>query len=457
MNLPDDTIVALATPPGSSGIGIIRLSGPQSLAIAGRIFRSSGKGGELTALASHTLHHGFIHDGRYDIDEVLLSIMRAPHSFTREDVVEINCHGSGLALRKVLELCLRNGARLAEPGEFTKRAFLNGRLDLTQAEAVIDIINARSDEALKVATAQLEGSLSRRINGWRELLLDVLARLEAQLDFPEEDIEPQEQELLRRKLARLSEEIAALVRSFAEGRLLREGIRVVLAGRPNVGKSSLLNRLLGQERAIVTAVPGTTRDTIEEPLQLAGFPLRLIDTAGITHTRDEVEREGIRRSHYNLQQADLILLVLDASQPLQEDDRKLLRRVEQSKTVIVLNKQDLPRRIEPNQAASLLPGSRTVEISARQGRGIKELEQAIVELLHHGKSINQQEALLTNLRHRQLLVQALESLKRAQRAAVPELMATDLREGLDKLGEIIGLGSAEDLLDRIFSTFCIGK
>ncbi len=451
-----DTIVAPATPPGSSGIGIVRLSGPAALVIANRIFRPSGKK-QIKDFPSHTLHHGFIYNGQGDIDEVLLSIMRTPHSFTREDVVEINCHGGSLPLRKTLELCLQAGGRLAEPGEFTKRAFLNGRIDLAQAEAVIEVINAKSDAALKAATAQLEGAVSQQIKTWQEQLLDVLAQVEVGLDFPEEDLEAGDSTAIKRQLAEINRQINQLIASFEEGRLLREGVKVVLAGRPNVGKSSLLNRLLKQERAIVTPVPGTTRDTIEEPLQLAGFPLRLIDTAGITHSRDEVEQESIRRSKRSLQEADLILLLLDGSQPLQPDDIRLIQMTDQAKTVVGINKQDLPQAIELEQIKADLPRVRLVKISAKHGQGIEQLEEQIVQLLHHGRDTNQQEILLTNLRHRQALAQALTRLEQAQDAPLPELIATDIKEALDSLGEIIGLNTSQDLLERIFSSFCIGK
>jgi tRNA modification GTPase len=451
-----DTIVAPATPPGSSGIGIVRLSGPAALAIAGRIFRPSGKQ-EIKEFPSHTLHHGFIHNGRGDIDEVLLTLMRSPHSFTREDVVEINCHGGSLPLRKTLDLCLQAGARLAEPGEFTKRAFLNGRIDLAQAEAVIEVINAKSEAALKAATAQLEGVVSQQIKTWQEQLLGVLAQVEVELDFPEEELEASDSTAVKKRLEEINCQINRLIASFEEGRLLREGIKVVLAGRPNVGKSSLLNRLLKQERAIVTAVPGTTRDTIEESFQLAGFPLRLIDTAGITHSKHEVEQEGIRRSRRSLQEADLILLLLDGSQPLQQDDIRLIQMADQDKTVVGINKQDLPQAIETEQIKAHLPQVRLVKISAKQAQGIEQLEEQIVQLLHHGGDTNQQELLLTNLRHRQALAHALTRLNQAQHAPLPELIATDIKEALDSLGEIIGLNTNEDLLERIFSNFCIGK
>lgn len=451
-----DTIVALATPPGSSGIGIVRMSGPASTAIANKIFRPV-KEKEITALSSHTLHRGFIHDNGEDIDEVLLSVMRAPYSFTREDVVEINCHGGSLPLQKTLKLCIQEGGHLAEPGEFTKRAFLNGRIDLTQAEAVIDVINARSEAALKAATAQLEGAVSQQINTWRNQLLDLLAQVEAELDFPDEDIETENINAILNRVQEIESKLSQLIASFDEGRLLREGITVVLAGRPNVGKSSLLNCLLKRERAIVTAIPGTTRDTIEEPHQLAGFPLRLIDTAGITHSTDEVEREGIRRSQKSLQQADLILLVLDGSQNLQQDDQQLIQIVDPVKTIVIINKQDLSQNIKPDTINACLPKVRVVNISAKQSRGIDKLEEQIVTLLHHGRDVNQQELLLTNLRHYDALTRAQSNLTQARQNSLPELIATDIKEALDNLGEIIGVNTTEDLLERIFNNFCIGK
>ncbi len=450
----NDTIAALATPPGSSGIGIVRLSGPDSLRIATQIFRPA-KG--TSDFPSHTLRYGFIYSGESDIDEALLSVMRAPNSFTREDVVEINCHGGGLPLRKTLDLCLLAGARMAEPGEFTKRAFLNGRIDLAQAEAVIDVIKSRSDAALMAATAQLEGTISRQINSWRDQLLGLLAQVEAELDFPEEDLETDNLSEIKNRLRTIASQISRLAASFEEGRLLREGIKVVLSGRPNVGKSSLLNCLLKQERAIVTSIPGTTRDTIEESYQLAGFPLRLIDTAGITSTEDVIEQEGIKRSQTSLRQADLILFVLDSSQPLQPDDYNLIKMLDITKTVVVTNKLDLPCKVGLEEIKANLPDVEVVGISAKHSRGIEELEEHIVKLLHHGRDITQQELLLTNIRHRDALLRAGAGLNRAKETFLPELMATDIKDAMDCLGEIIGSATTEDLLEEIFSNFCIGK
>ncbi|MBI5787588.1 MAG: tRNA uridine-5-carboxymethylaminomethyl(34) synthesis GTPase MnmE [Candidatus Schekmanbacteria bacterium] len=449
-----DTIAALATPPGSSGIGIVRLSGSDSVAILHKIFRPSKK----RALPSHTLIHGRIYNNEQIIDEVLVSIMRAPHSFTCEDVVEINCHGGSLPLRKALELCLHSGARPAEPGEFTRRAFLNGRIDLSQAEAVIDVINAKSQAALAAANSCLEGALSRKISDLRMVLLDLSAQIEVGLDYPDDEyMEQENREVFGAWLFEIGYQISRLLKSFSQGRLLREGIKVVIAGRPNVGKSSLLNCLLQRERAIVAPIPGTTRDTIEESYQLAGYPLCLIDTAGITHSRDEIEREGIRRSQKSLQQADLILLLLDSGQNLQPDDYRLLEMVSSAKTIVVVNKSDLPQQIELGKIENYLPNAGKIKISAKHGQGIQQLEEQIVHLLHQGRDGGQDELLLTNMRHAAALEQALSAIKRAQENTLPELIATDLREALEKLDEIIGLNTGEDLLDRIFSNFCVGK
>lgn len=454
----DDTIAAIATPLGEGGLAVIRLSGPRALAIADACFTPLGQpAGKPADAPSHTLHYGQITRQGRVVDEVLLAVMRAPRTFTREDVVEITCHGGLLATKSVLDAALENGARLAEPGEFTKRAFLNGRIDLAQAEAVADLIHARTELALAAANEQLAGKLSHKINLLRDDLLKTLAHIEAHIDFPDEDITPDTRRQLLARLDRAVSDMDELLRTANEGRILRRGIRAAIIGRPNAGKSSLLNQLLGQDRAIVSPTPGTTRDTIEETANLRGLPIIFVDTAGLREAGDDVEAEGIRRSRAALASAELILHVLDASEALTREDEKYLAEFAAKKRLLVRNKIDLPAKL-------ILPPdikSPVVGVSCISGEGIEALKNAFKELVWSGEIRADMLQVMINSRHQEALGRTraatqhtLEAL-RADRTL--ELVALDLRIAVNAVGEIVGKTATEDLLDSIFSQFCIGK
>jgi tRNA modification GTPase len=449
----DDTIAAISTPPGEGGIGIVRLSGPEARAISEQLFRPFR---EEQALQSYRLHYGHVADPITGtvVDEVLLSFMRAPHSYTRQDVVEINCHGGIAPLRQVLHLALSAGARLAEPGELTLRAFLNGRIDLTQAEAVLDVVRAKTDAALRIAMDQLAGHLSGEIHRLRQRMVDLLAYLEATIDFDDEighrDIGPD--------LAVLEEGLTTLLDEADRGMIYRQGIRAAIIGRPNVGKSSLLNALLRSNRAIVTPIPGTTRDTLEESCNLQGIAVTLVDTAGIGATDNLVERLGIERSRQALAEADLVLLVVDGSQPLQAQDQEVVGLVGTRPALTVVNKLDLPQRI---RTESFLPSATCIHLSALTGEGIPELEQAIVDLIFSGRVVASQTPLVSNPRHHALLQLARDELCAAQATLAQglpnDLVAIDLTEAIVAVGQITGQTISEDLLDAIFANFCVGK
>lgn len=451
-----DTIAAISTPAGEGGIGMIRVSGPDAERIATRLFRKKGGG-----FQSHLFYYGAIVDPESGgcIDEAMVVLMRAPRSYTREDVLEIHSHGGTLVVQKVLQLVLRDGARLAQPGEFTRRAFLNGRIDLAQAEAVIDIIRSKTDLALEVAQSQREGSLSRRIGEIKGGLVQLLALLEAHIDFPEEDIEPASRDEIALKVAEFSREIGGMIATYAEGRILREGIAVLIAGRPNVGKSSLLNSLLREKRAIVTSIPGTTRDIIEEVVNIRGIPLRLIDTAGIRETEDLIEQEGVRLTMEQIPRADLILFMVDASHPLSSEDIAIYDAIRDKRHVVVLNKSDLLEQ----PVASFPLDEITCSISALTGEGLGSLKDLIADLFLHGKLGDRRAQLfISNSRHRDALERANVSLQRFSEnyslaGGQLELLAADLREVVQALGEITGETTTDDLLDLIFSQFCIGK
>ncbi|MBT9132303.1 MAG: tRNA modification GTPase MnmE [Firmicutes bacterium] len=459
MNEERETIVAISTSPGEGGIGIVRLSGSRSLTIADRIFK--GKNGLKPSKAStHTLHYGCIASNGEVLDEVLLTVMRAPRTYTREDVVEINCHGGIILLKKVMELTLREGARLAQPGEFTKRAFLNGRIDLTQAEAVIEIIRAKTESGLRSALSQLWGEFSKRLKQVSEKLTELLAQVEASIDFPEEDIGTFSADKMAESIAKITSVLEELLATAKQSRLLREGITISLAGRPNVGKSTLLNSLLERERAIVTPLPGTTRDTIEEFLDIDGLPARLIDTAGIRKAKNLIDRESIRRTRLALREADLILFVLDGSTPLSGADTEIAEEVSKKKTLVVINKIDLPMRI--NKVRIFFSSEDIVSVSAKEGSGISDLKRAIVSLFRGVPS--PEPAFLANLRHQTMLEKALRCLENAHSlltttaGEIPlELIAFELRDGLRSIGEVTGEVTTDDILNEIFSRFCIGK
>ncbi len=455
-----DTIAAIATSPGEAGIGIVRLSGKDAICVADKIFVSQDKT-RISDFKAYTLHYGWIiHpvDKRI-IDEVLLGLMRSPKSYTREDVVEINCHGGIVSMRSVLELVLENGCRLAEPGEFTKRAFLNGRIDLSQAEAVLDIIRAKTDAALKLGSEQLRGTLSRHLRKIRKIILDQLVVLEANIDFPEEEIAQADLKAIRNKLEEADSFLRELLERASQGRIMREGISVVICGKPNAGKSSLLNALLRQERSIVTAVAGTTRDTIEEVIDIKGIPIRIMDTAGIFEPRDLVERKAIQRTKRYIDLADLTVVLFDGSKPLSVDDHLLIKRVKNKLSLAVINKIDLKQKIKENLISKSF--KHTIRISAKKMRNIDLLENAVVELVYRGHFSPSDSVLVSNIRH-------IEKIKKAQKLIAEsrdsldnkvsiEFVAQNIKDAIGYLDDILGKRFSEDLLDKIFSRFCIGK
>ncbi len=460
--IPDDTIAAIATPLGEGGLAVLRLSGANAFAIADKCFQPVGKSSLLPSAAlTHTIQFGkIVRDGKV-IDEVLLAVLRAPRTFTREDSVEISCHGGLLPAKLVLDTLLTHGARLAEPGEFTKRAFLNGRIDLAQAEAVADLIHSRTELALAAANEQLAGKLSQRINRLRDDLMLTLAHVEAHIDFPDEDISPDTKDQLLQRLETGIAFMDELLRTANEGQLLRRGIRAAIIGRPNAGKSSLLNQLLGRDRAIVSPIAGTTRDTIEEMANLRGLPVIFIDTAGLREARDEIELEGIRRSRTSLASAEFILHVLDASEPLTSADENYLTEFADKKRILVRNKTDLPVKLELPAAFNLQPSTFNLDVSCVSGQGIEALKDAIKNLIWAGEIKAEMLQVAINSRHQDALNRARASARLATDAlradATLELVAMDLRIAANAVGEIVGKTTTEDLLDSIFSAFCIGK
>ncbi len=457
--LDRDTIAAISTALGEAAIAIVRVSGPEAIQVVDRVFRGKFP---LKQAASHTIHYGHLvrPDSGEKVEEVLVSVLRAPRTFTREDVVEVNCHGGIVGVQQVLHLILEAGARLAEPGEFTKRAFLNGRIDLAQAEAVIDLIRAKSERAMRLAIRQVEGGLSEKIRAIRQQLVALLAHLEVTIDYPEYDAEELTRQHIQNEAVRMKEELVSLLASARQGRVLREGVSTAIIGRPNVGKSSLLNALARENRAIVTDIPGTTRDIIEEMVTVRGIPLRLVDTAGIRETADLVEQIGVQRSRKALEQADLILLVLNSGEPLSEEDRKLVELVKNRNVIVVANKADLPQRLDVEEMEAIFPG-RVVHTSTVSVPGLAQLENKIAELFLSGEVEGEDLTYLSNARHIRLLTQAEEALSEAIRhldEQIPvDMISIDLRRAWSLLGEIIGEEVGEALLDQIFSQFCLGK
>lgn len=454
----EDTIAAIATPLGEGGIAIIRISGENALNVGDRVFQPlSGNTNHLANAKSHTIHYGYISLNNQRVDEVMVSVMRAPATFTREDIIEINCHGGMQATKIVLDAVLKSGARLAIPGEFTKRAFLHGRIDLTQAEAVADIINARTNLALSAANEQLAGKLSERINQLRDDTMHVLAHVEAHIDFPDEDIEPDTMEGLIKRLKKTKSFIDQLLSTANDGKLIRRGIRIAIIGKPNAGKSSLLNQLLGQDRAIVSNIAGTTRDTISEEAQIRDILVVFIDTAGLQETDDKVEQEGVKRSHDSIKQADLILYVLDSSKPMTPDSKLSLKDLANRKHILVLNKNDLPEALDPKSIEDF----KAISISSINGDGIESLKDAIKSSVWEGGIKSEMLEVMINSRHQEALIRARISLEAAlsqlQSGLTLDLIALDLRVTANAIGEIVGKTTTEDLLDSIFSTFCIGK
>ncbi len=460
-NTDNDTIAAISTPVGEGGISIIRVSGDDAIAVAQKIYR----GKDLSKVHTNTINYGHIidPDNGEEVDEVMVSVMRAPHTYTCEDVVEINCHGGLLATNRILQLVLSYGARMAEPGEFTKRAFLNGRLDLSQSEAVMDLIRAKTDKSMKVALNQLDGNLSHLIRKLRKDILDVLAQVEVNIDYPEYDaVEEMTTKMLKEKATEICQRIEALLKTAKQGKVLREGLATAIIGRPNVGKSSLLNSLLHEDKAIVTNVAGTTRDVIEEYVNVDGVPLKLIDTAGIRDTKDQVEKIGVERSRKALDAADLILLLIDNSEELTAEDRELLEATKDKQRIVILNKTDLLNKVDRSELKKLVGSDKLIETSIVKNEGMNQLGETISKMFfEEGIENNQNSVMVTNARHIGLLHQADDALGDVLKgiaAGMPvDLVQIDMTRCWDLLGEITGDSYQDELLDQLFSQFCLGK
>ena len=454
-----DTIAAISTGMTSSGIGIIRISGPDAVQIADKVYDSrSGK--KLEDMPTHTIHYGFIRDGKEFVDEVLVMLMRGPRSFTAEDTVEINCHGGVYAMKRILELVIQHGARPAEPGEFTKRAFLNGRIDLSQAEAVIDVINAKNEYALKSSVSQLKGSVLKVIRDIREKIIYQIAYIESALDDPEHISLEGYANQLEDLVDQWKEKISSLIDSAENGKRMKEGIRTVIVGKPNAGKSSLLNVLLGEERAIVTDIAGTTRDVLEEQMSMSGISLNIIDTAGIRNTEDVVEKIGVKKAKDYAKDADLIIYVVDSSTELDENDEEIIEMIRDRKAIVLLNKADLQTVTTMEQIKEKLDKP-VIMISAREEQGIDELELTVKNMFYDGKISFNDEIYITNMRQKAALLEALDSLKQVsvsiQNQMPEDFFSIDLMNAYEELGSITGESVGEDLVNEIFSKFCMGK
>nr|WP_256521898.1 tRNA uridine-5-carboxymethylaminomethyl(34) synthesis GTPase MnmE [Halobacillus sp. A5] len=455
-----DTITAISTPMGEGAIAIVRLSGPEAVTIADSLFQ----GKNLNQVESHTMHYGKLIDPETKevAEEVMVSVMRAPKTFTREDVVEINCHGGLVSVNRVLEIALANGARLAEPGEFTKRAFMNGRIDLSQAEAVMDLIRAKTDRAMSVALKQMDGRLSNLIGDLRQKLLETLAHVEVNIDYPEyDDVEEMSNDMMREKTKEVLQEVEQLLETARQGKILREGLGTAIIGRPNVGKSSLMNALVHENKAIVTEIPGTTRDVIEEYVNVRGVPLRLIDTAGIRETEDIVERIGVERSRQVLKEADLILLVLNYGDEFTEEDKKLFEAVNDLNIIVIVNKMDLDPKLDLEEVKRSAGDHPVISTALIREEGIDQLENAIANTFFEGDLDAGDMTYVSNVRHVQLLKQARQALEDAQHGmdmGVPiDVVQIDVTRTWELLGEIIGDAVHESLIDQLFSQFCLGK
>ncbi|MBG9211307.1 tRNA uridine-5-carboxymethylaminomethyl(34) synthesis GTPase MnmE [Mammaliicoccus sciuri] len=456
-----DTITSISTPMGEGAIAIVRLSGPDALNIANRIYKGKK---QISEVASHTINYGHIIDPETDevVEEVMVAVMKAPKTFTREDIVEINCHGGLVTVNRVLELTLSNGARMAEPGEFTKRAFLHGRIDLSQAEAVMDFIRSKTERASKVALGQMEGRLSSLIKGLRQSILEILAQVEVNIDYPEyDDVEEATTKFLLKESRHIENEIDQLLKTGQQGKIMREGLSTVIVGKPNVGKSSMLNNLIQDNKAIVTEVAGTTRDVLEEYVNVRGVPLRLVDTAGIRETEDIVEKIGVERSRKALSEADLILFVLNYNEALTENDYQLFDVIKDEDVIVIINKMDLEQKLDIDELKAMIGDHPLVQTSMVEQQGIEELEQKISELFFGGKVQAQDMTYVSNSRHIALLKDAKTSINDAIQSAedgVPiDIVQIDLIKTWELLGEVIGEEASDSLIDQLFSQFCLGK
>lgn len=456
----ETTIAAISTAMSESGIGIIRVSGPEAVEIVSRIYRSKGGKKDINKVPTHTIHYGYIYDGEELIDEVLVMVMRAPRTFTGEDTVEIDCHGGVYAMKRVLETVLKNGGKAASPGEFTKRAFLNGKMDLSQAEAVMDVIQAKNEYALKSSVEQLKGSVQKAVKDIRKDLIYHIAYIESALDDPEHiSLEGYAQELLG-IVEKSQKEIDHLLKSASDGKIIKEGIRTVILGKPNAGKSSLLNVLVGENRAIVTDIEGTTRDILEEYINLHGISLRMIDTAGIRETEDVVEKIGVNRARDMAKEADLILYVVDSSRPLDENDEEIISMLDSRKAIVLYNKTDLEPKVDMETLKNRV-NRPVISVSAKEETGIRELEKEIKNMFFSGEISFNDEVYITNARHKEALMEAADSLglvKNSIEMDMPEdFFSIDLMNAYESLGRIIGESVGEDLVNEIFSKFCMGK
>lgn len=457
----EDTIAAVGTRPGEAAIGIVKLSGEESISIADKIFKSKNNK-RLKDMETYNMIYGNIVDKDGNIiDEVIVTLMKKPRSYTREDVAEINCHGGMAATTKVLELCIENGARTAEPGEFTKRAFLNGRIDLSQAEAVIDLVKSKTEQSLKIAAKNLKGDVGKEIRKLREMVMDVMVQLEASIDFIEEDLEITPFSRLLREVKVIKEELIELIKNEEKGEIIKNGVKVAIVGKPNVGKSSLLNLLLKKEKAIVTSIPGTTRDAVEEILYVEGIPLILVDTAGIRKTKNTIEKIGVSRSLRHIDEAELVLMVLDGNRKIGKMDLNIIKKIKDKKTICCINKADLKQNLEMDRVIKYFNEKFIIKISALKGTGIRDLESRIRKIIMDNGDINIEEKIIVNSRHKVILKGARDLLENAERAMrdkiSEEFPSYDLKAAYDLMGEIIGETTGEDVLRMIFSKFCIGK
>lgn len=457
-----DTIAAIATAMSNSGIGIIRVSGNESIEIVDHVFKNSKKENSLKRYKSHTIHYGFIYDENKILDEVMVSVFKSPHSFTTEDTVEINCHGGILVLQKILELLIKNGARLAEPGEFTKRAFLSGRIDLSEAEAVMDVISSQNEMALQSSVKQLQGSVSDKVKELRSEIIYEIAFIESALDDPEHISLDGFTERLENKIEFLSSSVDKLLSTAENGKMIREGIRTVIVGKPNAGKSSLLNLLAGEEKAIVTEIAGTTRDIIEENINLKGIHLHIIDTAGIRKSDDVVEQIGVEKAKKYTADADLVIYVIDSSVPLDQNDYDIMEMIREKKCIILFNKTDMESLVSFDDLKDKTDDSHImIKISAKENKGIDDFEKAVEKMFFQGKIRENDEVMITNMRHKEALLEVKESLlqvKKSLDAGMPEdFYSIDLMSAYQSLGRIIGEETSEDLVNEIFSKFCMGK